>query len=80
MFALSAVFAGTAGAVIVLYYGTVSAYMGVVIGFKALVAAVVGGIGSIAGAIVGGVLIGLLAAMLVFRPNGLLGRSSARGD
>jgi branched-chain amino acid transport system permease protein len=100
-FALSAVFAGTAGAVIVLYYGTVSAYMGVVIGFKALVAAVVGGIGSIPEAIVGGVLIGvleslwsayltgayrdvvifgLLAAMLVFRPNGLLGRSSARGD
>jgi len=100
-FALSAVFAGTAGVVIVLYYGTVGAYMGVVIGFKALVAAVVGGIGSIPGAIVGGVVIGLveslwaayltgayrdivifglLAAMLVFRPNGLLGRTSARGD
>lgn len=101
IFALSAVFAGTAGVVIVLYYGTVGAYMGVAIGFKALVAAVVGGIGSIPGAIVGGVLIalveslwaayltgayrdivvfGLLAAMLVFRPNGLLGRVSARGD
>jgi branched-chain amino acid transport system permease protein len=100
-FALSAVFAGTAGVMMVLYYGTVAAYMGVVIGFKALVAAVVGGIGSIAGAIVGGVVIGLveslwsayftgayrdiivfglLAAMLVFRPNGLLGRTSARGD
>ncbi len=100
-FALSAVFAGTAGVVIVLYYGTVGAYMGVAIGFKALVAAVVGGIGSIPGAIVGGVLIGLveslwasyltgayrdivvfglLAATLVFRPNGLLGRTSARGD
>ena len=100
-FALSAVFAGTAGVVIVLHYGTVGAYMGVIIGFKALVAAVVGGIGSIGGAIVGGILIGLietlwsayltgayrdivifglLAAMLVFRPNGLLGRTSARGD
>ena len=100
-FALSAVFAGTAGAAIALYYGTVGAYMGVAVGFKALVAAVVGGLGSIAGAIVGGILIGLLeslwaayltgdyrdivifgllAAMLVFRPNGLMGRTSARGD
>jgi branched-chain amino acid transport system permease protein len=59
-FGLSAVFAGAAGAIIALYYGTVSAYMGMTIGFKALVAAVIGGIGSIAGAMFGGLLIGLL--------------------
>lgn len=95
-FALSAVFAGTAGAIVTLYYGTVSAYMGAMLGFKALAAAVVGGMGSLAGAVLGGVLIalaeslwsaylsmayrdvaifGLLAFILVFRPNGLLGRT-----
>lgn len=94
-FALSAVFAGAAGVIIALYYGTVTAYMGVMLGFKALAAAVVGGLGSVGGAALGGVLIallqsfwsayltmayrdlavfGLLAFVLVFRPNGLLGR------
>jgi branched-chain amino acid transport system permease protein len=94
-FALGAVFAGAAGAVVALYYGTVGAYMGMMIGFKALVAAVVGGMGSIAGAVLGGIIValleslwssymtmayrdvvifGLLAFVLVFRPNGLLGR------
>lgn len=62
-FALSAVFAGAAGVVIALYYGTVSAYMGVMIGFKALVAAVVGGMGSIAGAVLGGILVALLESL-----------------
>lgn len=62
-FALSAVFAGAAGVIIVLYYGTVGAYMGVAIGFKALVAAVVGGMGSLAGAALGGLLIALLESL-----------------
>ncbi len=96
--ALGCASAGLAGAIVVLYYGTVSAYMGTLIGFKALVAALVGGLGSYPGAIVGGIAVGLfetlwsgyfggdykdvgvfalLAAVLVFRPAGLVARAGA---
>ena len=59
-FALGGSCAAIAGLVILLYYGTVSFYMGFIFGFKALVAAIIGGIGSLPGALVGGLLVGLL--------------------
>lgn len=95
-FALGSALAAVAGTIITLYYGTVSAYMGLQIGFKALVAAIVGGIGSVGGALIGVfetlwsaylagayrdiAVFGLLAAVLVLRPTGLLGTSAERGD
>jgi branched-chain amino acid transport system permease protein len=62
-FLLGAASIGVAGAMIILYYGTVSASMGILIGLKALTAAVIGGLGSIGGAVAGGVLIALLETL-----------------
>jgi branched-chain amino acid transport system permease protein len=60
VFLLSAAYAGASGAIIALYYGNVSFYMGTVLGLKTLLAAVVGGLGSVAGAVAGGFLLGAL--------------------
>ncbi|MCP4326991.1 MAG: branched-chain amino acid ABC transporter permease [Alphaproteobacteria bacterium] len=60
VFLLSASYAGAAGAIIALYYGNVSFYMGTVLGLKTLLAAVVGGLGSVTGAVAGGFLLGAL--------------------
>jgi len=60
VFLLSAAYAGASGAIIALYYGNVSFYMGTVLGLKTLLAAVVGGLGSVAGAVAGGFILGAL--------------------
>ena len=65
-FALGSALAGIAGALVGVYYNTISTTMGITVGLKAFVAAVLGGIGSIPGAMVGGYLIGLLETMVSF--------------
>ncbi len=93
-FVLASMLAAVSGAIIAVYYGGVSHYMGLVIGLKALLAAVLGGLGSVRGALAGGLLLGILetfwaayfpadyrdvavfgmlVAVLIFRPQGLLG-------
>ena len=62
-FALSAVFAGIAGALIAPLV-TVHADMGTVFGLKAFAVAILGGIGSAWGVIVAGLLFGLLEALI----------------
>ncbi|WEV45252.1 branched-chain amino acid ABC transporter permease [Streptococcaceae bacterium ESL0687] len=59
-FALGSAFAGAAGVMIGLYYGSIDPLMGMTPGLKAFVAAVLGGIGIIPGAALGGLVIGLL--------------------
>lgn len=49
-----------AGAMLAVYYGSVSFYSGLIIGLKTLFVAVVGGLSSIAGAFCGALLLGLL--------------------
>ena len=65
-FALGSALAGIAGALVGVYYNTISTTLGITVGLKAFVAAVLGGIGSIPGAMVGGYLIGLLETMVSF--------------
>jgi branched-chain amino acid transport system permease protein len=57
-FMLASAYAGIAGFVLLLRYGSMSFHDGLVIGFKGLTAAVLGGIGSVPGAMLGGFLIG----------------------
>jgi branched-chain amino acid transport system permease protein len=59
-FALAAVLAALAGAILTLAYGGTSFHMGTMLGLKAVVAAVVGGIGSLPGAALGGLLVGAM--------------------
>jgi branched-subunit amino acid ABC-type transport system permease component len=59
-FVLAGLSAGLAGAVVVVYYGNVSATMGTLLGVKALIAALVGGIGSVTGAFLGGLAVALI--------------------
>lgn len=57
---ISSAYAAAAGAVIALYYGNVTFFMGTVLGLKALLVAVIGGLTSVPGALVGGFLLGFL--------------------
>ena len=62
-FALASALAGTAGAMVVLVYGSFGASFGTVIGLKGLLAAVLGGIGSVRGAFLGGIAISIIEAL-----------------
>lgn len=64
-FMIGSAFAGLAGALIGIFYNSVSPMMGVTYGLKAFVAAVFGGIGLIPGAMVGGYGIGLMETLVV---------------
>jgi len=57
-FALASAFAGLAGFVMTMYYGSVGYGAATTLGLKALIAAILGGVGSIPGAFVGGFLVG----------------------
>jgi branched-chain amino acid transport system permease protein len=57
-FALASAFAGLAGAVMTLYYGSLGYGAATALGLKALIAAILGGVGSVPGAFLGGVLVG----------------------
>lgn len=54
---LAGVSAGVSGAIIAIYYGSVSFYMGLMMGLKALFAAVLGGLTSFTGALIGAVVL-----------------------
>jgi branched-chain amino acid transport system permease protein len=63
VFLLSGLLCGVAGALFVVNYSDVSAFMGDDVGTKAIAAMVFGGVGSIWGAIAGGLLVGLLETL-----------------
>jgi branched-chain amino acid transport system permease protein len=62
-FALASAFAGLAGFVMTMYYGSVGYGAATALGLKALIAAILGGVGSIPGAFVGGFLVGAFEAL-----------------
>ncbi|MGD1015080.1 MAG: branched-chain amino acid ABC transporter permease [Roseiarcus sp.] len=62
-FALASAFAGLAGAVMTLYYGSLGYGAATALGLKALIAAILGGVGSVPGAFLGGVLVGAFEAL-----------------
>jgi len=62
-FALASGFAGLAGYVMTMFYGSVGYAYSTTLGLKALVAAILGGIGSIPGAFLGGLIIGAVEAV-----------------
>lgn len=64
-FVIGSALAAIAGALIGMYYNSISPTMGVTIGLKAFVAAVFGGIGLLPGAVLGGFLIGLIETLFV---------------
>ena len=86
VFVIGAAMAGLAGVLVTMNYGTFDFYIGFIIGIKAFTAAVLGGIGSLPGAAeaqFAGLVnsdykdvfsFALLVAILIFRPQGLLGR------
>ena len=61
-FVIGAVLATVAGMMFLLYYGSISFFIGFNAGVKAFTAAVLGGIGSLPGAVIGGLAIGLIEA------------------
>jgi len=62
-FALASAFAGLAGCVMTLHYGSVGYAAATTLGLKALIAAILGGVGSIPGAFVGGLVVGAYEAI-----------------
>ena len=62
-YGLGAALAGTAGALLTLFY-VLSPTAGSVFSFRALIVVVVGGLGSIPGALLAGILLGLLETMV----------------
>ena len=66
-FALASGFAGLAGFVMTMFYGSVGYGSATTLGLKALIAAILGGIGSVPGAFLGGLLVGALRGALVDR-------------
>jgi branched-chain amino acid transport system permease protein len=62
-FALASAFAGLAGVVMTLYYGSLGYGAATALGLKALIAAILGGVGSVPGAFLGGVLVGAFEAL-----------------
>jgi branched-chain amino acid transport system permease protein len=62
-FALASAFAGLAGFVMTMYYGSVGYGAATMLGLKALIAAILGGVGSIPGAFLGGFLVGAFEAL-----------------
>lgn len=62
-FALASAFAGLAGFVMTMFYGSVGYGASTTLGLKALVAAILGGVGSIPGAFLGGLLVGIFEAV-----------------
>lgn len=64
-FFVGAAFAGAAGVLVGLHYGTVDPMMGMIPGLKAFVAAVLGGIGIIPGAVLGGLVLGVAENLVV---------------
>jgi branched-chain amino acid transport system permease protein len=62
-FALASGFAGLAGFVMTMFYGSVGYAAATTLGLKALIAAILGGIGSVPGAFLGGLLVGAFEAL-----------------
>ena len=62
-FALASGFAGLAGFVLTMFYGSVGYGSATTLGLKALIAAILGGIGSVPGAFLGGLLVGAFEAL-----------------
>jgi branched-chain amino acid transport system permease protein len=59
-FLIASTLTAMAGAMLAVYYGSVSFYSGLIIGLKTLFVAVVGGLNSVTGAFVGAILLGVL--------------------
>lgn len=64
-FVLAALCAAVAGAMMAVYYGSVSFYGGLIIGLKTLFVAIVGGLHSVAGAFAGAFILGFLETFWV---------------
>jgi len=75
-FLVGGAMAGAAGALVGMYYGSVSPYMGNVYAYKAFIIIVIGGLGSIPGTLLASLLLGIFESVMIAQFGYLLPRDA----